>query len=199
MTANSEEQDLKDRLSLIENMIAEGRRTTGSWGWTFVLWGVAYYVAIAWSIWGHNPVAWPLTMVAACVLTAVLAARRRRSQPRTTMGRAIGAIWTAMGISMFILFFSLGLSGKLVDQQACVAIVAAMLGTSNATSSLILKWKAQFACAVVWWAAAVIACFGTFIQSSIAGLAAIFLCQIVFGIYAMVCESSKSGPVANHA
>jgi len=100
---------------------------------------------------------------------------------------------------MFILFFSLGLSGKLVDQQAFVAIVAAMLGTSNATSSLILKWKAQFACAVVWWAAAVIACFGTFIQSSIAGLAAIFLCQIVFGIYAMVCESSKSGPVANHA
>jgi phosphatidylglycerophosphate synthase len=193
------EQELKDRLSLIETMIAEGRRTTGSWGWTFVLWGVAYYVAIAWTIWGHYPLAWPITMVAASVLTAVLATRRRRSQPRTTMGRAIGSIWVAMGITMFILFFSLGLSGRLVDQQAFVALVAAMLGTSNATSSLILKWKAQFACAIVWWAAAVISCFGTFMQSSIAGVAAIFLCQIAFGIYATIYESSKRGQVVHHA
>ena len=41
--SNVEEQELKDRLSLIESMIAEGRRTTESWGWTFVLWGVAYF------------------------------------------------------------------------------------------------------------------------------------------------------------
>jgi hypothetical protein len=59
MTANAEELELKDRLSLIESMIAEGRRTTESWGWTFVLWGVAYYVAIAWSAWGINVVRWP--------------------------------------------------------------------------------------------------------------------------------------------
>jgi hypothetical protein len=115
------------------------------------------------------------------------------------MGRAIGSIWVAMGITMFILFFSLGLSGRLVDQQAFVALVAAMLGTSNATSSLILKWKAQFACAIVWWAAAVISCFGTFMQSSIAGVAAIFLCQIAFGIYATIYESSKRGQVVHHA
>ena len=49
MTEKMPEQELKDRLNLIETMIAEGRRKTESWGWTFVLWGVAYYVAIAWS------------------------------------------------------------------------------------------------------------------------------------------------------
>ena len=47
MNSNPEELELKDRLNLIETMIAEGRRTTESWGWTFVLWGVAYYVAMA--------------------------------------------------------------------------------------------------------------------------------------------------------
>ena len=31
-----------------------------------------------------------------------------------------------------------------------------MLGLANATSSIILKWKMQFGCAVVWWAAAVV-------------------------------------------
>ena len=49
MNPNIQDQELKDRLSLIESMIAEGRRTTESWGWTFVFWGVAYYVAIAWA------------------------------------------------------------------------------------------------------------------------------------------------------
>ncbi len=34
-------QDLNARLKLIEDMIAEGRRSTQSWGWTFVLWGFA--------------------------------------------------------------------------------------------------------------------------------------------------------------
>ena len=41
MVDHTTEQELKDRLSLIESMIAEGRRHTESWGWTFVLWGVA--------------------------------------------------------------------------------------------------------------------------------------------------------------
>ena len=51
MPDHTTEQELNDRLALIERMIAEGRRTTESWGWTFVLWGVVYYVAIAWSAW----------------------------------------------------------------------------------------------------------------------------------------------------
>jgi hypothetical protein len=61
----------------------------------------------------------------------------------------------------------------------------------NGASALILRWKAQFACAVVWWAAAVATCFGTDAQSMIVFLVAIFLCQIVFGIYGMVSEAQE--------
>ena len=99
MNTNAEELDLKDRLKLIESMIAEGRRTTESWGWTFVLWGVAYYVAIAWATWGQPAIAWPVTMIAASLLTGVLAARNAGKGPGTTIGRAMMAIWLAMGIS----------------------------------------------------------------------------------------------------
>ncbi|MGD0786573.1 MAG: hypothetical protein ABR898_01225 [Terracidiphilus sp.] len=199
MTASNEELELKDRLSLIETMIAEGRRSTESYAWTFILWGVAYYVAIAWSTWGFGSaiwarayLAWPITMTAAFLLTWFLAVRKRRGndskQPATTAGRAIASIWIAMGISMFILLFSMGVSGR-GDQQVYVAVIAAMLGTSNAASAMLLRWKQQFACAAVWWAAAVASCFGTVTQSSIALLVAIFFCQIVFGIYGMVCEA----------
>jgi hypothetical protein len=199
MTANAEELELKDRLSLIESMIAEGRRTTESWGWTFVLWGVAYYMAIAWATWGiYRSFAWPVTMIAASVMTGVIASHKVRYLPATTLGRAMNSIWIAMGISMFIVLMCLAISGR-YNLNIFVAIIGAMLGMANATSSLILKWKMQFACAVVWWAAAVVACFTSEAETGIAFLAAIFFCQIVFGIYAMICESRRRNQGATHA
>ena len=82
----------------------------------------------------------------------------------------------------------LGLSGR-ADQQVCVAVVAALLGMANAASGILLKWKAQFACAVVWWLARWRRCLGPLRKARIAFLVAIFFCQIVFGIYAMILES----------
>jgi hypothetical protein len=190
MMANFEEQDLQERLSLIETMIAEGRRTTESWGWTFVLWGVAYFIAIAWSVWGRPAIAWPVTMIAASVLTGVIASRSANKRPDTTIGRSMMAIWLGMGISTFILMFSLGMTGRL-DLHVGVAIIGAMLGTANATSSIILKWKLQFGCAVVWWAAGLTACLTSDTVTTIVFLAALFFCQIVFGIYGMIAESRK--------
>jgi hypothetical protein len=192
------EQELKDRLSLIESMIAEGRRNTESWGWTFVVWGAAYYLAIGWSALGHSVWAWPVTIMIAVIVTVVVASLKSGNHPRTTLGRAIGSIWMALGISMFLLFLTLGLSGRLTDQHLFVAVISAILGMANGASALILRWKVQFACAVVWWAAAVATCFGTDAQSTIMFLVAIFLCQIVFGIYGVIAdaqERKRRGPI----
>jgi hypothetical protein len=202
-------QELSARLSLIEAMIAEGRQKTESWGWTFVLWGVAYSAAIVfgnlgaplaeWTTFGHRSLAWPVTMVAAIVVMFVypaLASRNKPNAPDTTIGRAIYSMWIAMGISMFLLLLASGTSGRL-DQQMFVAIVGSMLGTTNAASSMILKWRQQGLCAIVWWATAVAACFCTVTQCTILFLTAIFLCQIVFGAYGMISErkmmARKSG------
>jgi hypothetical protein len=184
-------EELKDRLRLIESMITEGRRNTESWGWAFVLWGVAYYVALAWSAWGHTAWAWPATMLVAAIVTVVVASLRGGNHPATTLGRAIGSIWIALGISMFLLFLALGLSGRLTDQHLFVAVISAILGMANGASALILRWKVQFACAVVWWVAAVATCFGTDAQSAIVFLVAIFLCQIVFGIYGTIAKAQE--------
>jgi hypothetical protein len=184
------EKDLAERVRLIENMIAEGRRKTESWGWTFVLWGVAYYVATAWATWGKSYLAWPVTMIAAGVITGVVASRMSHGQPETTMGRAIGAIWASMGVSIFVLLMSLAYSGR-YDTHVFVAIIGAMIGLANAASGIILKWRMQLACAVVWLASAVIACFGSDNVTSIDFLAATFIGLIVFGVYAMILESRR--------
>jgi hypothetical protein len=92
---------------------------------------------------------------------------------------------------MCVLFPALGLSGRLADQHVFVAAISAMLGMANGASSMILRWKLQFACAVVWWLTAVVACFATDTQSTIVFLVAIFLCQIVFGIYGVIAETQQ--------
>lgn len=197
MAENANELELKERLELIENMLAAGRRKTENWGWWFVLWGVAYYVAILWTTWGSPLVAWPVTMFAAVVVTSLMQLRKRRREPETTIERAIGSIWMSLGITMFLLFMAMGFSHRF-ESNVFVAVVSAMLGMANATSGLILKWKMQLACAAVWWAAAVATCFTNKNLTATVFLAAIFFCQIVFGIYAMVCRS-KSQHGAVHA
>ncbi len=198
MADDANEFELKDRLELIESMLAAGRRTTESWGWTFVLWGAAYYTAIAWGYFGHSPLAWPVTMVAAGILTFLLASRKRQSETKTLMGRAVCSIWVALGISMFLLFMSMSFA-HILNERVFVAVACAMLGMANATSGLILKWKMQLACSVVWLTSAVVAGFGTRFQSFVVFLVALFFCQIVFGIYAMVRESRRHQRGAVHA
>ena len=190
-------QELNDRVALIECMIAEGRRSTESWGWTFLLWGVAYYVAIGWvalgqrlAIWGSNGLAWPVTMIAAVVVTMVIAFRKDKGQPETTVGRAVVSIWISVAISMLLLFPALSITGR-IDEHGFVAIVGAVLAIANGASGMILKWRMQMACAVVWWITSVAACFGSQAQVTAVFLTALFLCQIVFGAYAMILESRR--------
>jgi hypothetical protein len=187
----NDRQELNERLSLIENMIAEGRQSTQSWGWTFVLWGVAYYVAIAWAHWGDAAIAWPVTMITAGLITGIIAMRRSSGRPETKLGRSMAAVWISLGISLFLFGICAGFSGH-GDQHVVIAVISTMLGMANATSSLTLRWKPQFACAVVWWAAAVVSLFGTATQGSIGFLVAIFLCQIVFGVYMMIGEAREA-------
>jgi len=190
MESQAKDKELTERLELIESMIFEGRRSTRQWGWTFVLWGVAYLVATAWATWGRSAWAWPVTMVAAAVLSGVIATRITRGHPKTILGRAIGPVWIAMGSALMIVLICLAVSGK-YNANVFVAIIGTMLGTAHATSAMILKWKAQFLCAAVWIAAAVAACFGSENVAGIAFLGATFLGQIVFGIYAMILESRE--------
>ncbi|MGP8254044.1 MAG: hypothetical protein ACLQHF_18605 [Terracidiphilus sp.] len=199
MNPNAEEMELRERLDLMQKMIAEGRRKQESWGWTYVLWGIAYYVAFFWGWLGKFPYAWPITMTAAAILTFRGFTRPSHRSPETTIGRAIASIWIATGGSMFILFDAMGFGLHLADARVFFAAASAMIGLANAACSLTLKWKAEFLCAIVWWAAAVIACFCNLVTTVVAFLTAIFLCQILFGAYMMVLESRQRRQVASHA
>ena len=93
MADNLPDRELSDRLNLIESMIAEGRQSSQRWAWTYLLWGVAYYIAIAWATWGGYWLAWPITMIAAGIVTGIVSSRIRRDQPGTTSA----GLWARSG------------------------------------------------------------------------------------------------------
>src|SRR5258707_11545335 len=83
------DQELRERIALIESLMRAGRKSTEYWGWNFLLWGIAYFVAVAWSSLlpgaGGPLLAWPITMIFAVLLTVGIARRRTRNKPRTQM------------------------------------------------------------------------------------------------------------------
>ena len=186
------DRELGERILLIESMMQAGRKTTEYWGWNFLLWGVAYLVAIAWaSFLPYQPArqfGWPVTMIVAVLLTITIARRRTRNQPRTEKSRHVQAIWTAVGSGIFVFAFSGGLSGHL-GPHTLMPAVETLLGVAHIASGISLRWKTQIAVGLLWWLAAIVSCFVSNNGVGYVFLAATLVCMIGFGIYLMVRES----------
>lgn len=184
--------ELTERLAIIESMMQAGRCTTERWGWAFVIWGVAYFVATGWASFlpqaGGRTLAWPVTMIFAALLTAVIARRRTRLQPRTDKARFIQATWAAVGYGIFIYAFSQAWSGH-VQPQTLMAGIATLLGVANLASGLMLRWKVQMGVGLLCWVTAAASAFVGANTVAYLFLAATLVCMIGFGLYLMIRES----------
>lgn len=188
--------ELNDRLRLIESMISEGRRKTGRYGWNFLLWGIAYYVAIGWFMLTHSGLAWPVTMVTAALLTTAIGSRQAGKDPRTTTGRILGALWTAGGIALFVFAFCAAYSGH-ASSQMLIAGVEVILGLINLASGFILRWWTQQLCGCLWTGFAAASFFLSEQTVGLLFLAAIFVCNILFGLYLMMMEMRSGKAIPN--
>jgi len=182
-------QELLDRIDLIERMVGEGRRTTQYWGWIFVLWGVGQLVALGWSSYGGRPeVAWPVTMIACGVLTTIGSWRMHaRERAETYVSRALGSIWFSCGISISVLAF-IGNPKGTFTAVSFIAAFFALMGFANFASGLVLHWRLQQGMGILWWAAAAVAMLApakflgwTFVGMDVVG-------EILFGLYLMARE-----------
>ncbi len=187
-TEQESKAELLARLDVMEAMMQAGRRATQYCGWIFVLWGAAFMIATGWTLWlGHRNLAWPVTMVAAGVLSAVIGSQRRLKQPKTNTYHAISAIWIAVGTALFLYLFSISYSGY-AEVHSFWAALETLLGAANFASALILRWRIQILVALTWWTAAVASCFvsGHLLLPIL--MIATLLCQIGYGLYLLYCE-----------
>jgi hypothetical protein len=187
-----QERELTERIALIESMMQAGRKSTEYWGWNFLLWGIAYLVAVAWSSFlpntGGRWLAWPVTMIFAVLLTIGIARKRTRNKPQTEKSRGLQAIWTAVGFGIFVFAFPVAWSGHF-QAQSFMAAIEVMLGVAHVASGSFLRWPLQIVVGALWWAAAIASCFVNGNGIAYVFLAATFVCNIGFGIYLMIRES----------
>lgn len=200
------DEELRDRIALIESMMKQGRKSTEKWGWNFVLWGVAYLIAVAWSSFlpfaAGKQVAWPVTMIAAAILTAAISRMRLGNRPRTEKSRHIHAIWVAVGLGIFVFALPTGYSSHW-EVHASAAAIEVLLGVAHIASGMMLRWPVQVSVGSVWWVAAVASCFVNPNGVALVFLAATLVCNIGFGIYLMILEgrdrTRSEGALVQHA
>jgi hypothetical protein len=201
------QKEASEQLAFIENMIREGRKSTSYWGWTFVLWGVSYLVAMIWGRALTTPAiaiwAWPVTMTLAGITTGLITHWRNKGNPQTTRSRAIGGVWMAVGWGICLFAFPLILAQRFGDGHAFVGGIEVLLGVANIASGQVLRWRLQTGVGLIWWTAALIT---ELTQGSlylgIAFIAATLICNIGFGTYLMIMESRdkarlRAGQVAH--
>jgi hypothetical protein len=185
------QQELLDRLEIMERMVAEGRSDTTYWGWMFILWGAGHAAAAIWAVkTGLSALPWAVLMPLCGLLSGLGAAyvSRRESRRVTTLGRALAGLWGALGISMF-LFGVLGGVYIGVLPRLVVAGFCIFLGLANAASGHLLRWWPQRVIGIFFWGCAVVASvapsremvFWTFMVSVLVG-------EVAFGLFLTILE-----------
>jgi hypothetical protein len=144
----------RNRLELIEEMIADGRRTTHGWGWPFVLWGVGHLAGIEVMVqlgiyWG-----WYI-IVPACFIASLVALHRNRAGRQTFAGRAIHAVWTAQMIALSI-FDLIAMPGRRMTWEGYDLFFLCSMGACTYVTGAVLRWRLCVVLGCVWWAAAVL-------------------------------------------
>ena len=182
-------KEMLDRLKLIESMMAEGRRSTQRWGWSFLLWGIGPLIAMRWAAhWPHAVWAWPVTMGVCIVINGlVVKARNRRGESETTTMRSVGAVWTCAGVTVVLLAVGAVWSGMVEFRCVYVALFA-LAAVAHGASSLTLRWWPQFLAALVWWVASVMAYVAPAARLPELAVLALILGNIVFGPWLTYCE-----------
>jgi hypothetical protein len=180
----------ESELTLIKQMMADSRRVVADNGRHYIFWGVVvtgalianYIMALQNIPMKTAGMMWFITMVTASIIDAVIERRQaKRTKVRTFAGKLLGSLWTASGLSMFMLGFVGTMTGAYNPIYIC-SLISIVLGVAYYTSGAIqqIKWLQWLS--LGWWSGAVF----TFVYPSVHTLfifAVMMVCfQVVPGI-----------------
>jgi hypothetical protein len=181
--SDTADTDLRQRLELIERVLAEGRRGIEYYGSIFVLWGLGHLIALGWQHFlPYGDWAWGITMSVCAVLATALGFHiNRRQRVHTKLGQVISGIWWAFGGAITVAF--------IFDRQHPLETFFLLIGMANVTSGLGLRWATQIAVGLLWWAAAgfSLALHSQEVQQLAFAVMAV-VGEVGFGLYLMAAE-----------
>lgn len=193
--------DLLERVALMETMIAEGRRSTGRFGWIFILWGLICLSGVGWSyLQPRSYWVWPIVIGSGFVIQFAGIAMHRRSgtwSSENMKSRSVAAVWRMMGIAIILYAVPAGIKHQ-IQNVSYIAAIFIFLGLAHATSAVILRWRAQGVVAGLWWAGGVAVYFvpGDYVIAIY--VAEMVFCMVLFGAYAMMLERRRAAELVEH-
>lgn len=153
----------ESELALIKQMMEDSRRVVADNGWHYIFWGVvvtsaliANYIMVIMRVTAnYQGLMWLITMISAALIGGIVERRQnRKSRVKTFAGKLLGSLWTASGISMFMLGFIGPITGAYNSVFIC-SLISIVLGVAYYTSGAIqqIKWLQRLS--LGWWAGAV--------------------------------------------
>ena len=193
--------DLVQRVALMEAMIAEGRQSTGRFGWIFILWGLVCLSGIGGSyLLPHSYWVWPILITSGFVIQFLGIAMHRRSgnwPSENLKSRSVAAVWRMMSVAI-ILYAAPAIATHTVHQIAYVAAIFMFLGMAHAISAVILRWRVQGMVAGLWWAGGVATYFLPRDYVIAIYVVEMVFCMVLFGVYAMWLERRRAAALEQH-
>jgi hypothetical protein len=173
-------------LTLIKQMMADSRRVVADNGWHYIFWGVVvtsalianYIMALQNVSMNTLGMMWFIAMISSAIIEGIVGRRREvKSKVKTFAGKLLGSLWTASGLSMFMLGFVGTLTGAYNPIYIC-SLISIVLGVAYYTSGAIqqIKWLQWLS--LGWWAGAVF----TFIYPSIHTLLIFAIMMVCFQV-----------------
>lgn len=153
----------ESELALIKQMMMDTRKVIADNGWHYILWGVVvtaallanYVMALQHVSMKYAGMMWLIVMISTAVTEVIIERReQRKSKVKTFAGKLLSALWTASGISMFMLGFAGTITGAYNPIFIC-SLISIVLGIAYYTSGAIQQVKWLQWLSLGWWAGAV--------------------------------------------
>jgi hypothetical protein len=175
-------EDQQKQLDLITEMINTARKEFSHngvfyllWGWLVCIAAVSQYILIQMKS-EYNSYPWMLMLVGFVVHMILIYRERNRQKTRTHVGRIVGYIWMAFGISLFIT-----LSMQVQLGIGALPMVMVLYATGIFISGGAIQVKALIWGAVGCWICAAVAFFVTPEQQLLLLAAAVIVAYIIPG------------------
>ncbi len=173
-----------ESLRLIENMIQKTRKEISDqspyflvWGWCAMLASIGQYLLSTVFKYPHHYIVWLITIP--CVIFTIWFARRdsRRTKVLTYIHEYMIVLWTAVGVSFFIismLFFKIG-------WHNCYPFYMLLYGLGSFVSGRILQFRPFIIGGIISWVLAIVSVWFEFRYQALFGAAALLFSYIIPG------------------
>lgn len=153
----------ESELAVIKQMMADCGRVVADNGRHYIFWGVVvtaalianYIMALQNVPMKYAGLMWFITMISASIIDWIIGIREsKKSRVKTFAGKLLGSLWTASGLSMFMLGFVGTITGAYNPIYIC-SLISIVLGVAYFTSGAIqqIRWLKMLS--VGWWAGAI--------------------------------------------